>query len=153
MKITTLLPIIGGLLFGMIGTALLLCPLFCEEGDSILTLKEKCRSEGEEIHQNYLNVYKEYELCSPEYAYNPDSHTCLYYGCYTIEQSTTTVEIEGRLVSVSISGRTKYWVEDIFSNKEIISCKVIEQQANVLYLPPSCDLEDFKKQKQELFNQ
>lgn len=106
------------------------------ERDFIFSKKNECLEIGEKLYQNDLQDLEDRALLVPQYAYNKDLNTCLYFNGY---------------VGTDFS---EQWVKDSFTNNQIISYMRYREETLGGAECPSClSIEAFKTRKAELFSE
>jgi len=109
-------------------------PKSIEKKDSF-EMQQKCQQVGEGLYEADVKASGKDNLCNPEYAFNEDLNTCLYFGCYIANNSI------------------QKWIKDSFSNKELYL--YFQTSNGVLPKSSMCDvcvsLEEFDNKKEELF--
>jgi len=95
-----------------------------KEQQELFDFRAKCRLEGQKLYEidkkeveaknkQYVTTIYSFTICkNPEFAYNKNLNTCLYY-CYEWEST-----FSGSNAPDFVTNR--YWIKDVFTNKKIL---------------------------------
>jgi len=109
-----------------------------KEEEFMFSMKQKCREEGNKTYQEDEKEKGSGSLCVPQYSYNKELNTCLYYGCF--------IASDGKFM--------EKWVKDVFTNEEIIMIILLEGKPGTTICSECVSsIEEFNRQKEELFSQ